>query len=450
VTIKKKYLVENKRASAQAITISINALDGSLMSITIRYFASIVVVWAVLVVATLLLWATVGGNVRPTVVFTLAPLTLAIYLAAAIEHRKRLLMIASPLTKAKLANVQDRQIEVPLTSELALRLLEESLRELPQMESVRPVPADLHVFANFRLVDQLGATGGKWSPRRLFEWLFVERNQMVAVVHPREHASSITLRCEPEGGVLNDVFRFDRGGNYITAEAIVRILSKKVSAIRSGEREATLATATQKELAEAKLGLLHAQVEPHFLYNTLGSAKYLIRSDPARAESMLDNLILYLRNSLPRMDESSSTLGDELARARAYLDIMQIRMGERLRFQINVPEHLTQSPFPTMMLQTLVENAIKHGLEPKPGGGSIWLIAKDEAGMLIVTVADDGLGMNNMHSGTGIGHSNIRERLKLLYNGKGELLLTTNFPSGLAATIRIPVTATPASSAEAL
>jgi LytS/YehU family sensor histidine kinase len=238
------------------------------------------------------------------------------------------------------------------------------------------------------------------------------------------------------------VVKFDRGANYITAEAIVRVLSKKLSVIRSGEHEATLATATQKEIAEARLGLLHAQIEPHFLYNTLGSAKYLIRTDPARAESMLDNLILYLRNSLPRADEPSPRLGDEISRARAYLDIMQIRMGERLRFHIDVPDDLSHYAVPTMMLQTLVDNAIKHGLEPKPGGGSIWLIAKIEhenvEPLLALTVADDGLGFNSVHSGTGIGHSNIRERLKLQYKERAEFTVAANFPSGVAATIRVP------------
>ena len=140
-----------------------------------------------------------------------------------------------------------------------------------------------------------------------------------------------------------------------------------------------------------------------------------MRSDPARAEQIIDNLILYLRHSLPRVENSLSTLGEELERVRAYLDIMQIRMGARLNTQFDVPDALKSMPFPTMMLQTLVENAIKHGLEPKSGGGTIWILAVANGDRVAVTVADDGIGLGTQTTGSGIGLKNVRERLQLAY-----------------------------------
>jgi LytS/YehU family sensor histidine kinase len=199
-------------------------------------------------------------------------------------------------------------------------------------------------------------------------------------------------------------------------------------------------THVEKELTAAKLSLLHAQVEPHFLYNTLASAQYLTRTDPALADQMLGNLITYLRHSLPRTDTSPSTLGEEVERARAYLEILKIRMGERLQLSIEVPPNLLGIPFPAMMLQTLVENSIKHGLEPRTAGGTVWILAKESDGRVAVTVADDGEGFGNGKTqGTGIGLKNVRERLRLAYGNSASLQVVANFPSGVAATITVPV-----------
>jgi len=188
---------------------------------------------------------------------------------------------------------------------------------------------------------------------------------------------------------------------------------------------------------------VHAQVEPHFLYNTLASAQVLTRSDPARADAMLGNLIQYLRHSLPRTEDAPSTLGEELERSRAYLDILAIRMGPRLSLQVDVPDELQRLVFPPMMLQTLVENAIKHGLEPKPGGGTVWILARavggEQAQAVAVTVADDGRGFSSEGAGTGIGLRNVRERLRLAYGNGASFAIVANFPSGVAATITVPL-----------
>jgi len=124
---------------------------------------------------------------------------------------------------------------------------------------------------------------------------------------------------------------------------------------------------------------------------------------------------------------------------RAYLEIMQIRMGARLKTELNVPDALKSVPFPTMMLQTLVENAIKHGLEPKSGGGTIWVLALDKAGRVAITVADDGNGFGTETAGSGIGLQNVRERLNLAYGADATFDIAANFPAGVAATITVPV-----------
>ena len=233
-------------------------------------------------------------------------------------------------------------------------------------------------------------------------------------------------------------FSLDHGTNLENIDALTRALTRRIAERRRGEENAARATASDKELAEARLSMLHAQVEPHFLYNTLASAQLLTRSDPARADLMLGHLITYLRNSLPRNEDGMSTVGEELDRTQAYLEIMKIRMGERLVLNVQVPESARAVPLPTMMLQTLAENAIKHGLEPVPGGGNLWIFARERDGQLGITVADDGRGFSDEQSGTGIGLRNLRERLKLAYGDAAAFSIVANFPRGVAATLTVP------------
>src|SRR3546814_1434680 len=143
---------------------------------------------------------------------------------------------------------------------------------------------------------------------------------------------------------------------------------------------------------------------------------------------MLGHLIAYLRRSLPRNLDGQSTLGEELERAVAYLEILKIRMGSRLSTQVDVPEALYAVAFPSMMLQTLVENAIKHGLESKPGGGTVWIRATGVSREVSVTVDDDGRGFNAASSGTGIGLKNVGERLRLGYGNAAHLSNPATFP----------------------
>ena len=189
--------------------------------------------------------------------------------------------------------------------------------------------------------------------------------------------------------------------------------------------------------AEARLAALQAQVEPHFLFNTLANVQHLVETDTGAASRMLASLIKYLRAALPQMREATTTLGREVEMAVAFLDIHRIRMGTRLEFAIDVPENLKCRPFPPMMLISLVENAIKHGVDPCCECGTITIRAQEAGGRLRVCVADTGEGIKPKKGG-GVGLSNIRERLKALYGGTARLVLEENPPHGVVASIEMP------------
>jgi hypothetical protein len=225
---------------------------------------------------------------------------------------------------------------------------------------------------------------------------------------------------------------------------IVKVVlgSKKKAETRAQAATATAADeGLKRQLAEAQLKMMQAQVEPHFLFNTLASVDFLIETDPPRASRMQKNLIAYLRSALPQMREGSTTLGKEIGLCRAYLEILKVRMDDRLQFAVNVPQGLASAQFPPMILQSLVENAIKHGLEPKGDGGSLTISADVVNGNLRVTVADTGLGFGaGSRPGTGVGLANVRERLAALYGGRARLTVDANTPRGTIATIEVPYT----------
>ncbi len=192
-----------------------------------------------------------------------------------------------------------------------------------------------------------------------------------------------------------------------------------------------------QQVTEAKLSALQAQVEPHFLYNTLASVQALTEVDPQQANAMTGHLINYLRNALPKMRESVSTVGQEVELVRAYLNILQMRMGKRLSFTIDVPPELMEAPFPPLMLPSLVENAIKHGLEPQREGGEVVISAALVDGKIVMKVADTGRGFADT-PGTGVGLTNIRERLAALYGEAARLTLVAQEPRGVVASIEVP------------
>jgi LytS/YehU family sensor histidine kinase len=226
------------------------------------------------------------------------------------------------------------------------------------------------------------------------------------------------------------------------------LISFGVKVLAGGKRKAELVAkeatvkadvaTLERRLMEAQMAALQAQVEPHFLFNTLALIGQLIETDPPEAARVHAHLIEYLRSTLPQMRAAGGgTLGKQVELSRAYLSIMQARMKERLAVRFEVPDFLGSAPFPPMMLQTLIENAIKHGLEPKIEGGTVRVHAHVVGATLHVDVCDDGAGIDP-HADDGVGLANIRERLRLLYGASAELVMEPLPGGGACASIRLP------------
>jgi sensor histidine kinase YesM len=269
---------------------------------------------------------------------------------------------------------------------------------------------------------------------RFFDWLAIVSWTTLLIIY---------ALCLVLAGILNRPVLF----------FVFAIVTSIIKIVAGGKRRADLTAraATQRAdteqlertVLEARMEALQAQIEPHFLFNTLGSIDQLIQTDPPRASKMQQSLIRYLRSSMPQMREGSRpTLGQQVDMCRAFLEIMAVRMEERLQAVVNVPEGLKSAVFPSMMLLTLVENAIKHGLEPRASGGKVEIGAEIVDGQLTVHVLDDGVGFAPKGNG-GVGLANIRERLKALYGGRAELIITVPSTGGTCATIKVPYEVAP-------
>ena len=194
------------------------------------------------------------------------------------------------------------------------------------------------------------------------------------------------------------------------------------------------------DVKRARLQLLRAQIEPHFLFNTLATVRTLARIDRPAAIDMLDNLMRYLSEALPKLRQEESSLADELQLIDAYLRIHQIRMGKRLSYELQIPPQLAGERIPTMILLTLVENAVKHGINPAVDGGVIRVTATREQAALVLRVADSGQGLAAT-DGFGMGLANIRRRLTMLYGDRAVLSLARATNRGVVATVSIPLAA---------
>ena len=194
--------------------------------------------------------------------------------------------------------------------------------------------------------------------------------------------------------------------------------TKKVDAMLARENLKTVSS--EKRLVQAQLRLLQAQIEPHFLFNTLANVQSLIGKSPDKATLMLGNFIAYLRQSLSASRNLEGTLQQEIDLIKNYLDLIKIRMGDRLQYQLDIDQSLTSQALAPMLLQPIVENAIKHGLEPKVQGGTLRISVKKAIGSMQITIADDGLGFGQQ-PGSGVGLSNLRERLQVMYDGKASM-----------------------------
>ena len=264
-------------------------------------------------------------------------------------------------------------------------------------------------------------------------------------------ATEVRLWVEPEQDYHGVKIRVSRilSGDFLTMQKgdALRSVEAVTAQLQAGlaRRKAALDVAVREQAAEkaalqAKLSALQAQVEPHFLFNTLANLKYLMRTEPAAALTMLDHLTDYLHSALPDLRAVSSTVGRELDLAQAYLSIMRIRMGERLSFTINASAAVRALPVPPAMLISLVENACKHGLEGRPHAGTVRIEAALAHGKLVLSVHDDGAGFGGSAAqGAGLGLSNIRSRLDLLYDGAAALEVMAGEQGGVTAVLRMPL-----------
>jgi len=208
-------------------------------------------------------------------------------------------------------------------------------------------------------------------------------------------------------------------------------------------------TTLERQALDAQLRLLHAQIEPHFLFNTLANVQVLVESGSPQAPRVLRSLIAYLRGAMPRLREDRTTLGDEAALVRAYLELMQLRMPDRMEYAVDVPEDLALQRFPAMAMLTLVENAVHHGIDPSEQGGRIDVGARREGDEVLVWVQDTGVGLGGAapvvtaptaRGAEGTGLANLCQRLQAYYNPPASLLLrAANGTKGVRAEIRFKV-----------
>jgi len=221
-----------------------------------------------------------------------------------------------------------------------------------------------------------------------------------------------------------------------------RRIEREVALHSQAARQQEQIAAAGRMLAEARLRALQAQIEPHFLYNTLANVVSLIDTQPAQARRMLERFIDYLRASLAASRADAATLGGELDQIRAYLDVLGVRMGARLAYRIEADTDVRALPIAPMLLQPLVENAIMHGLEPKLDGGEIVVRARLSGAVLCIEVSDSGMGLGHTspRPGGGVGLSNLRERVRQLHGPQAQLQLIENQPCGVTSRLLLPLT----------
>jgi signal transduction histidine kinase len=289
------------------------------------------------------------------------------------------------------------------------------------------------------------AAAGTWHPRRIPPWLA----QVLAVVIAAPIATVLAYLPSVDGN-LAELLRHEgrvMGFIFITASvlfiapllALGALYRERDAQARAAQLGFALERSTlEKEALDTRLKLLQAQIEPHFLFNTLANVQTLVESGSPQAAPVLKSLIAYLRAAMPRLHAGASTLADEIALVRSYLELMRMRMPDRLAFAIDVPADIAARAFLPMSVLTLVENAVRHGIDPGENGGRIDISARHEAdGSIRVVVADTGAGMSpSAVPGTGL--TNLESRLRGFFGAAGRLELHEARPHGLSAEIVFP------------
>jgi signal transduction histidine kinase len=292
-------------------------------------------------------------------------------------------------------------------------------------------------------------------PQRLPRWFARWAFQVVAVAITVPLAVTFaytvtTLGLDPpwwrDKSRLEAVFAFTFLGMIIAPWMAVAALLKQIK--EDARRQALQFQLERSELERsalnARLDLLQAQVQPHFLFNTLANVRELVVMGSPRAAVLLEHLIAYLRAAVPRINDAEGTVAEEMERVRAYLEIMHMRMPDRLQFSFDISLAAAALPCLPMSALTLVENAVRHGIDPAESGGRVDVSAAIHNGALTLQVRDTGVGlarasapMGGASLGTGI--RNLRERLRLAFGDDASVTITANAPRGVTATMRVPI-----------
>ncbi len=325
-------------------------------------------------------------------------------------------------------------IQVPMAPEDAERELASILQE--EMASTRFTLGAHHVQALF----EPPAWSGWWR-----RWVLSD--EMILDVHPVDpHAGesrmcTLDVGAQPLSRFLYGFAWIDRGRNYRRLLRFQELLGERLAAAECRKEAAWKSDSLETRLAQAELLLLRAQVEPHFLFNTLAHLRELVRTgDAATALLMLDHLIAYSRSVSDRIRQSTQPLAQELEAARGYLSLIQLRFGERLSFEFQVDSEILDCEVPVGCLLIPLENAIKHGIEPRQAPGSVSVRGLLEDGNVVLEVRDDGPGLpQEPGAGRGTGLANLRERLKLLFSDKARLTVEDHEEGGVRVRILMPV-----------
>jgi sensor histidine kinase YesM len=338
-----------------------------------------------------------------------------------------------------------RRLRVVLFASLILTLL-----WLPIFQSSWALPPIRVLFVG---LVQLLAFGlfERW-PRQLPSWMarWVLQVAAVAIVVPFAVAFiySVTTLSTPNVWSLDPKKLFGFGtltaaGLLISPWIAMSALYRQISG--QAQRQALSFELERSEFArdslDSRLRLLQAQVEPHFLFNTLANVRELVDSGSSEASKVLNSLIAYLRAAVPNLNDTATTLGQELDLVRAYLELMHMRMPDRLQFSIKVDDAALKIKCPPMTLLTLVENAVVHGIDPSEEGGQIDVLVRMQGDRCLALITDTGvgLGQNNQSSkGLGTGLANLRERLELIFSGDAHLNLAALTPHGFSAELNFP------------
>lgn len=299
------------------------------------------------------------------------------------------------------------------------------------------------VFVGLMLLGAFGIAG-LWPQRWLPRWVV----QLIAIALAAPVATLLAYLWMTEGD-LAKLLQHEgllSGFIWITVWSLVIGLLLALGALyreRDGQARAqALAFALErstleKQALDARLRLLHAQIEPHFLFNTLANVQQLVEAGSPRAAPVLQSLIDYLRAAVPLLGDGHATLGTEMNLVRAYLELMRMRMPDRLEFSVDTPARLADLRFPPMALLTLVENAVRHGIDPSEAGGSIRVEAHERGGTVEVSVTDTGVGLPET-AAPGTGLVNLRERLRAFFGDAAQLQMQDEAPHGLRAVIVVP------------